>query len=95
MFVNSLNASTETRESDEPESDLSNIDINKLKSSVSVEYNNQKTNLQQLWGSVTSDEATAPPDKFSRPAFKGPEGQALLDQTVKDCGSSRQKEIDG
>jgi hypothetical protein len=93
--VNSLNASTETRESDEPESDLSKVDINKLKSSVSVEYNSQKTNLQQLWGSVTPDEAVAPPDKFSRPTFKGPQGQELLDQTIKDCGSSRRQDIDG
>ena len=37
--INSLNASTETRESEEPESELPKVDINKLKSSefISVE----------------------------------------------------------
>ena len=93
--MNSLNASTKTKESDEPESDLTKVDISKLKESVSVDYESDKTNLKDLWGSVTSDEAIAPPDKFSRPAFKGPEGQALLDQTIKECGSSRRQDIDG
>ena len=93
--VNSLNASTETKESDEPESDLTKVDINKLKESVSVDYEGGQKSLQDLWGSVTSDEAATPPTKFDRPSFKGPQGQALLDQTIKDCGSSRQREIDG
>ena len=93
--VNSLNASTETRESDEPESDLSKVDINKLKSSVSVEYNNQKTTLGDMWKSVTPDEASAPVDRISRPAHKGPDGQELLDQTLKECAPARRQDIDG
>ena len=93
--VNSLNASTETRESDEPESDLPKVDINKLKSSVSVEYNNQKTTLGDMWKSVTPDEASAPVDRISRPAHKGPDGQELLDQTLKECAPARRQDIDG
>ena len=93
--INSLNASTETRESEEPESELPKVDINKLKSSVSVEYNSQKTTLGDLWKSVTPDEAHAPPEMLSRPAHKGPDGQALLDQTVQECAPARRQDIDG
>ena len=93
--INSLNASTETRESEEPESELPKVDINKLKSSVSVEYNSHKTTLGDMWKSVTPDEANAPPDRLSRPAHKGPDGQARLDQPLKECAPARRQDIDG
>jgi|TARA_R110000744_G_scaffold309374_1_gene417277 hypothetical protein len=91
--VNSLKASIKT-EGEEEVVPLE-VDINKLKTSVSVDYGSNKSTLQDLWGSVSSDEAKAEREKFSRAGHKGPDGQALLDQTLKDCAPSRQKDVDG
>ena len=91
--VNSLKASTKT-EAPEETSPLE-VDINKLKASVAVDYQTDKTSLKDLWGSVSSDEAKAEREKFTRAGHKGPDGQELLDQTIKDCAPSRRKDIDG
>ena len=91
--ISSLNASTKTEAPEE--SNPVQVDINKLKGSVAVDYQSKKTSLKDLWGSVSSDEARAEREKFSRAAHKGPDGQELLDQTIKDCASSRRKDIDG
>ena len=67
---------------------------NKLKRDIVVESSNQKTTVEQIWGSVTSAEANAERDKFSRPASQDPDGKELLDQTIKDCSSSRMRDVD-
>tara|TARA_R110000765_G_scaffold2550_1_gene7856 strand:+ start:951 stop:1298 length:348 start_codon:yes stop_codon:yes gene_type:complete len=65
------------------------IDIDKLKGGISIEGSSAKTTLDDLWSSPaplnTSDER--------RPPSNDLEGQALLDQTIKDCSSSRTKDI--
>ena len=91
--INSLNASIKTE--GQEESNPVEVDINKLKASVAVDYETDKTSLKDLWGSVSSDEAKAEREKFTRAAHKGPDGQELLDQTIKDCAPSRRKDIDG
>jgi len=67
------------------------IDINKLKKSISIENSFAKTSLKDLWSNP------APPSErgeFVRPASNDPEGQDLLDKTVTDCSSSRMKDVD-
>jgi len=77
----------------EEESEL-DVDLNKLKRDIIVESSNQKTTVEQIWGSVTSAEANAEREKFSRPASQDPDGKELLDQTIKDCSSSRMRDVD-
>ncbi len=80
--------SSAKKERVEAESEL-DIDIEKLKGDISIEGSSAKTTLDDLWSSPaplsTSDER--------RPPSNDPEGQALLDQTIKDCSSSRTKDI--
>ena len=90
--VASISTSSQKQEPEE-ESELS-IDLNKLKRGIVAEVSNQKTNLGQLWSSVTSSEANMPRSDYKRPASKDPDGQALLDKTIQDCASSRMRDID-
>ena len=95
--INTLQAATVKQESQsEADFDLpaANVDVEQLKKSVAVEYTKGKQTLGDMWGSVTTDEAGAPPSRFARPKFEGPKGQQLLDQTRKDCASSRSQDID-
>jgi hypothetical protein len=73
----------------EPELD---VDLNKLKRSIVVEGNSDKTSLKDIWSSAGSQSSNLPP--MQRPPSNDPEGQALLDQTVKECSSSRMRDVD-
>ena len=84
-------ASTEQDVEEEPELD---VDLDKLKKDIVVESSNQKTTVEQIWGSVTAAEAGAERDRFSRPASQDPDGKELLDRTIKDCSSSRMRDVD-
>jgi|TARA_R100001480_G_scaffold153746_1_gene157383 hypothetical protein len=84
-------ASTEQDVDEQPELD---VDLDKLKRDIVVESSNQKTTVEQIWGSVTAAEAGMERDSFSRPASKDPDGKELLDQTIKDCSSSRMRDVD-
>ena len=81
------------KEEPEPEDSL-DIDIEKLKKGISIEKSKRATTLKEIWSSVTPSEAQNPPESMSRAGFKGPDGQELLDQTIKDCSSSRMKDVD-
>ena len=84
----------EEEESGEQGSSL-DVDIEKLKKDILVEGNSKKTTCQDIWGAVTQAEAQQGlQSRESRPASKDAEGQALLDQIVKDCSSSRMKDVD-
>ena len=67
------------------------ININKLKKDIVVEKSSGGTPIEELWSS-----ASGPPSEGvgGRSPSKDPEGQTLLDQTVKDCSSSRMRDID-
>jgi DNA-directed RNA polymerase subunit RPC12/RpoP len=67
------------------------IDMDKLKKDISIEGDSEKTTLKSLWSASSSPRAGG---GFSRPPSNDPEGQTLLDKTVKDCSSSRTKDID-
>jgi len=67
------------------------IDMDKLKKDISIEGDSEKTTLKSLWSASSSPRAGG---SFSRPPSNDPEGQTLLDKTVKDCSSSRTKDID-
>ena len=71
------------------------IDLSKLKRDIVVENDKRKTKIEDIWGSVTSSEANGVQDNFSRPESKDPNGKELLDKTIKDCSSSRMRDIDG
>ena len=69
------------------------IDMDKLKKDISIEGDSEKITLKSLW-SASSSPRTSYGANFSRPPSNDPEGQTLLDKTVKDCSSSRTKDID-
>ena len=69
------------------------IDMDKLKKDISIEGDSGKITLKSLW-SASSSPRTSDGANFSRPPSNDPEGQTLLDKTVKDCSSSRTKDID-
>ena len=81
--------SSAKKEEVEERSEL-DIDIDKLKKDIVVEKSDGKVTLESLWST-----ANAPASEGVEPRRPSadPEGQALLDQTLKDCSSSRTKEI--
>jgi hypothetical protein len=81
-------------EQEEAENDF-DINLSELKKGIVIERDEGKTSIEDIWGSVTSSEATAPRGNFHRSESKDPSGKELLDKTVKDCSSSRTKDIDG
>ena len=86
-------ASKEEKE-EEVENDF-DINLSELKKGIIIESDKDKTSIEDIWGSVTSSEATTPRGSFDRPESKDPNGKELLDKTIKDCSSSRMKDIDG
>jgi len=86
--------SVASKKQEEEESSELNVDLNKLKRDIVVESSNQKTTVEQIWGSVTSAEASAERDNFSRPSSQDPDGKELLDKTMQDCASSRMRDVD-
>jgi len=66
------------------------IDIEKLKKDIVVEKSDGATTLKSLWSTAN---APSSDNIGSRRPSNDPEGQALLDQTIKDCSSSRTKDI--
>ena len=90
----SLSSSLKKEEGQETESDF-DINLSELKKSIIIESSKDKTSIEDIWGSVTSSEATTPRGNFSRSESKDPNGEELLKKTVQDCSSSRMKDIDG
>jgi hypothetical protein len=85
-------ASKEEDVEEQPELD---VDLNKLKRDIIVEEGSSSNlNLKQIWGSVGSSEAVGEPDGYQRPESKDPNGKELLDQTRKNCASSRMRDVD-
>jgi len=82
-------ASSAKKEEVEEGSEL-DIDIEKLKKDIIVEKSEGKTTLESLWS--TANAPSSDEIEPRRPS-DDPEGQALLDQTIKDCSSSRTKDI--
>jgi len=78
-------SSGKTKE-EEPEA---KININKLKADVIIEKSSGGVDVKDLWSSASAPAA----DMEGRGASPDPEGQDLLDQTIKDCSSSRMKDI--
>ena len=86
-------SSTKEKEQVEEVSDL-DVDLNKLKRGIVVEGKTKTSNLQELWSSVSPEEASSGLEKFKRPPSKDPSGQEIIDQTMRDCASSRMRDID-
>lgn len=74
----------------ECDSEVSASRLQKLKSDIQVEEYGGYTKLDELWSSPTPREEHGP-----RKGFSGPSGKELLDQTVKECGTSRTTDVDG
>jgi|TARA_R110000744_G_scaffold27059_1_gene66236 hypothetical protein len=87
-------SSAAKKEGIEVETDF-DINLSELKKGIVIESDKSKTSVEDIWGSVTSSEATTPRGSFGRAESKDPSGKELLDKTVKDCSSSRMKDIDG
>ena len=86
-------SSTKEKEQTEEVSDL-NVNLNKLKKGIVIEGKARTSNLQELWSSVSSEEASSGLEKFQRPPSKDPSGQEIIDQTMRDCASSRMRDVD-
>ena len=87
--------SSAEKKGEEEETPDFDINLSKLKRDIVVENDDSKTKIEDIWGSVTSSETNRSKDSFSRPESKDPSGQELLDKTIKDCSSSRMRDIDG
>jgi hypothetical protein len=75
----------EDEEDDGPQ--VGEIDISKLRQSISYEKYQNKVTLDDLWSSP------APHDSHRRPEANAPEGDDLLKQIRQECSSSKQQEI--
>jgi hypothetical protein len=85
---------TASKKEEIEQGDSLDLDIEKLKKGISIEKSKRATSLKEIWSSVTPQEAANPPDDMQRPSHRGPEGKELLDQTLKDCSSSRMRDVD-
>ena len=91
--IGSVSSSAKAEEVEE--TSTASIDLNKLKREISVEANSSKQSLKDIWGGVTEQEAKAGGmGRMERAPSKDPEGQALLDQIMNECASSRMKDVD-
>jgi hypothetical protein len=68
----------------EKEEKFGSINLDKLRGQIEVEANSDKIKLGDIMGSSSIDDS-----EFSREASKLPDGKALLDQTEKECSSTR------
>lgn len=73
------------------EDEVGSFDLRKLRSQVVAESTSNKITLGDIMGSNSSDSA----DEFKRKASDLPDGQAILEQSKKDCGTSKPSDIDG
>jgi hypothetical protein len=76
------------------ESDDSNVvgsfDLNKMRNQIYAETNSNAVKLSDLMGSSNSTD-----DGYSRDEVNLPDGDALLQRSEQDCGSSKPSDIDG
>jgi len=77
-------------ESDHTET-AGSFDLRKLRSQVIAESNSNKITLGDIMGSSSSDST----DEFKRKASDLPDGQDILEQSKRDCGTSKPSDIDG
>ena len=61
------------------------FDLNKLKQSISLDLDAQRTSVEDLFANPLDP---AHKESFSRD-YKGPKGKALLKDIAKQCGTSR------
>ena len=85
--------SISTSKTKEKESAVSQgqYDIDKLKRDVVIEKSSGRVDVKDLWANANGPIGDS---VEGRSASKDPEGKALLDQTLKDCSSSRMRDID-
>tara|TARA_R110001632_G_scaffold122720_1_gene235414 strand:+ start:791 stop:1144 length:354 start_codon:yes stop_codon:yes gene_type:complete len=74
----------------EHDSEISASRLRKLKLDIQVEEYGGHTKLDELWSNPAPRE-----EHEQRRGFSGPSGKELLDQTVKECGTSRITDVDG
>ena len=82
-------SSGKTKEKQEEASGL-DVDIEKLKKDVIIERSTGGLDIKDLWATTSGP---AGDGIEGRLPSSDSEGQDLLDQTVKDCSSSRMKDI--
>ena len=72
---------------DEESMSFSQIDLSKLRNSIAYEGQNNKVKLDDLWSNP------APRENIERKGFNGPDGQELLNQTERECSTSKFTDI--
>tara|TARA_R110000744_G_scaffold14957_1_gene42163 strand:- start:4407 stop:4766 length:360 start_codon:yes stop_codon:yes gene_type:complete len=83
---------SKTKEGGEEESSIEEINVDKLKKDISVEYNSSKTTLKDLLG--TSSAASDNPEYSPRPASSSAEGEEIIKQIREECATSRSRDVD-
>ena len=72
---------------EEDDVSFSDIDLSKLRNTIAYEVHSSKVKLDDLWSNP------APRENIERRGFSGPEGQELLNQTEKECSTSKFTEV--
>jgi len=80
---------SKTKEGVEEDED---INVDKLKKDISVEYNSSKTTLKDLLSS--SSAASDDPEYNPRPASSPAEGEDIINQIREECAPSRSRDVD-
>lgn len=70
------------------EEKVGGFDIEKMRRQVIAESSNEKMKLGDIMGS------SAGSDDYHREASNLPDGEALLEQTKRECGSAKSSDID-
>ena len=81
-----LNRFDEDEEDDDGTS-FSDIDLSKLRNTIAYESYSNKVKLDDLWSNP------APRENIERKGFNGPDGQELLNQTERECSTSKFTDI--
>ena len=74
----------------ESDDDSGSFDLNKMRSEISAETNNNSVKLGDIMGS-----SNAVGDNYTREEANLPDGEELLQRNKFDCGSSKPTDIDG
>ena len=81
---------SKTKESSEGLELTEDINVERLKKDISVEYNSKKTTVKDLLSTSHSDN----PEYSPRPALNSAEGEEIIKQIREECATSRSRDVD-
>jgi len=81
---------SKTKESVEGEALTEDIDVERLKKDISIEYDSKKTTVKDLLSTSPNDK----PEYNPRPASNSAEGEEIIKQIREECATSRSRDVD-